>query len=127
MSTSYIIQGCIGAIILLGMLIWLVIAIYLAKTRTTEFANYSPNSPLIKLKKPSRHDSAIVHFEYIGTLGACVTFPSRHIKRGELSAQDLLRLPPRTKQLLIALYCTRLGLIASLAWTYFVGKYGFDL
>ncbi len=127
MSTPYLIHACIGAIILLGMLIWLAIALYIAKTRTTELADYFPNSPLIKLNTPSKHDIIIKYFRYIGTLAACVTFPSGHVDRAEINDQDLQNLPPHIKRLLKILYCTRIGLIFSLILTYLVGKYGFDL
>jgi MFS-type transporter involved in bile tolerance (Atg22 family) len=127
MSTSYIIQGCIGAITLLGMLIWLVIALYLAKTRASEFTKHFPNSLLIKLSTPSKHDGIVSQLLYIGALGSYTTFPSGHIKRGEISATDLLQLPAHIRRLFKIMHYTALGLIASLILTYLVGKYAFDL
>lgn len=127
MSTPYLIHGCVGALILLGMLFWLAFALYLAKTRAIEFTKYFPNSLLIKLSAPSKHDGITSQLRYIGALGSYITFPSGHIKRGEISATDLLQLPPRIRRLFKIMHYTALGLIASLILTYLVGKYAFDL
>lgn len=123
----YLIYGYVGAAILLAMLSWLAIAFYLAKIRACELANYFSNSPLIKSIVPRRQDGFSLHLRYIGILGACVTFPSGHLNRGDISAEDLHNLPTPVRRLLKALHCSGLGLVASLILTYFVGKYGFDL
>lgn len=127
MRVAEITAACISGLILSGMIIWIGIALHLARYQAERLKQYFVNSPLVRMNVPSRSDSIRVQLWCIGSIASCITFPSAHIKRGRLSPEDLGNLPRPLKLKLQIMHWSSLGLIAALMVAYLVGKYGFDL
>jgi len=127
MRVAEITAACISGLILSGMIIWIGIALHLARYQAERLKQSFVNSPLVRMNVPSSSDSIRVQLWCIGSIASCITFPSAHIKQGRLSSEDLGNLPRPLKLKLQIMHWTSLGLIAALMAVYLVGKYGFDL
>jgi hypothetical protein len=97
-------------VVLPGGMIFSAVALYWELTRKKEFLGYFPNSPWILGLEPLKHATLFQKIAFIGALAGGVTSPKGHIKRGEISAQDLENLPAPVRRQLAIMWWTNVTL-----------------
>ena len=85
--------GYIGGVVLLGVLVWIGIALHLAYTKIDLILAHLKNCPAIMIRAPLRHGGPWGNLLLIGGISGIITFQKFYLKRGELNADDLSKLP----------------------------------
>jgi hypothetical protein len=93
MSNDLYIVGVLCGLSILGMLIWIAVALHMAYTKIDSILDTLNNCPAVKDRIFLRDLGPWGHLILIGNISSYVTFPRVFIKHGSLSAEDLGRLP----------------------------------
>lgn len=93
-----------------GIFIWIGICLYLAYTKMDLILEHLQNSPAITIRAPLRHGGPWGKLLLIGGISGIVTFPGFHLKRNQLSTQDLANFPIELRRKLVYLHWGAIGL-----------------
>lgn len=112
--TDPLIVSFIGYIVI-GALTWVVISLYLCRSFREQIISHMPSSTSVVSTAPTKTDNQWKKFIWINNVAAYVTFPSFHIKRGELNPDEIQNLPVPLRRRLIALRWGIVSLVSSVA------------
>jgi hypothetical protein len=124
MNTAELIVGSLCGLVLVGVFIWIGVALHLAYTKIDVLLNHLKNCSAIMSRAPLRYGGPWGHLLLIGGISGIVTFPSFYLKRGELSSEDLRNLPEALKRRLVVLQFSVIGLLIAMALFVTIGKSG---
>ncbi|WP_426247264.1 hypothetical protein [Pseudomonas sp. TWR3-1-1] len=122
MSAAEFVFGYLGGAVLLGVLIWIGVALYLAYTKTDLMLAHLKNCPAIMVRAPLRNGGPWGKLLLIGGISGIITFPNFYLKRGELSADDLSKFPASLRRKLILMQWSIIVLFSFAFLLWVVGK-----
>ena len=122
MSTAEYIFGYTGGLVLLGVLVWISIALHLAYTKIDLILTHLKNCPAIMVRAPLRHGGPWGKLLLVGGISGIITFPNFYLKRGELSADDLSKFPVQLKRKLVLMQWCSIALLSFAVLLWIVGK-----
>lgn len=114
MTSAEIIVGALCGLVLFGLLIWNVVALYLAYTKLDLMLEKLKNCSAIVTRAPLRHGGPWGKLLLVGGISGIVTFPRFYLSRGELDVEDLETFPIALKRKLIALQWAVIGLLTTM-------------
>ncbi|MGO4309534.1 hypothetical protein AB4Z35_06570 [Pseudomonas sp. KB_15] len=114
MTIAELVVGSLCGLVLVGLFLWNVTALYLAHTRMDLMLEKLKNCTAIMVRAPLRHGGCWGKVLLVGGISGIVTFPGFYLKRGELSIDDLQKFPVTLKRMLIVLQWSAIGLLTSL-------------
>lgn len=122
MSTAEYIFGYTGGLILLGVLVWISIALHLAYTKIDLILTHLKNCPAIMVRAPLRHGGPWGKLLLVGGISGIITFPNFYLKRGELNADDLSKLPFMLRRKLLIMHWSVILLLSAAFILWVIGK-----
>ncbi|CAI8856719.1 DUF1206 domain-containing protein [Pseudomonas chlororaphis] len=122
MSTPEIVFGYLGGVVILGILVWIGVALHMAYTKMDELLDHLKNCSAIMVRAPLRHGGPWGKLLLIGGISGIVTFPGFYLKRGELSTEDLNNFPAPFKRKLAVLQWSVIGLLGFAFLLWVIGK-----
>lgn len=122
MSTAEFIFGYINGVVLLGVLIWIGVALHMGYTKIDIILKHLKNCSAILVKAPLRHGGPWGKLLLIGGISGIITFPGFCLKRGELSTEDLNNFPAPLKRKLAILQWSIIGLLSFSLLLWIIGK-----
>lgn len=122
MSTSYMVFGYLGGVMILGAFVWIGIALHMAYTKMDELLGFLKNCSAVMARAPLRNGGPWGKLLLIGGISGIVTFPGFYLKRGELNADDLDRLPAPFKRTFAWMQWSAIGLLSFASALWVVGK-----
>jgi hypothetical protein len=112
MSSVANVIGFFNGINMLGIVTWFILALHMGYTRIDEILRNFDNSPIVKGFAPYRNEGPARMIWLIGAITAIVTFPTFHLRNGELSESDLRSLPLALRRRFVVMHWALLTLIA---------------
>ncbi|MDX9666761.1 hypothetical protein QMK50_17485 [Pseudomonas sp. P5_152] len=122
MSKSAFFVGSLGGVVLLLMIIWIVIALYLAYAKMDVMLEHLKNSRSVMRLSGSRRIGPWGQLMLIGGIAGFVTFPRRYINKGAICAEDIHNFPAPLKRTLVVLHWSGLVLLCLLFLVGGIGK-----
>ncbi|AZD56024.1 hypothetical protein [Pseudomonas chlororaphis] len=101
----------VGFIDFAGMFIALGIQLHMAYTKMDVMLEHLQNSAVLSTLTTLRHGGPWGKLILVGSISGFVTFPNFYLKRGWVSAEDLLGFPAALKRKLVVLQWSGLGLL----------------
>ncbi|AZC32400.1 hypothetical protein C4K38_4449 [Pseudomonas chlororaphis subsp. piscium] len=114
----------VGLVDFAGIFIVLGICLHLAYTKMDLMLDHLQNSPMLSTLTTLRHCGPWGKLILVGSISGFVTFPNFYLKRGWVSAEDLLGFPAALKSQLVVLQWSALGLLLVMAGLAAVVKLG---
>ncbi|MGY2374683.1 hypothetical protein ACW9IB_09250 [Pseudomonas sp. SDO524_S393] len=115
LSTMDTVLLVVGIADIAGIYIWMGICLRLAYTKMDLILEHLKNSPAIMARAPLRQGGPWGKLLLIGGISGILAFPGFHLKRGQLSPEDLANLPAALKLKLVRLHRCAIGLLLVLA------------
>lgn len=122
MSTAEYIFGYTGGLVLLGVLVWISIALHLAYTKIDLILTHLKNCPAIMVRAPLRHGGPWGKLLLVGGISGIITFPNFYLKRGELNADDLSKLSFMLRRKLLIMHWSVILLLSAAFILWVIGK-----
>lgn len=122
MSMPNMIFGYLCGVVILGLFVWIGVALHMAYTKMDELLELLKNCSAIMARVPLRHGGPWGKLLLIGGISGIVTFPSFYLKRGELSANDLNHFPAPLKRKFALIQWSAIGLLSFALVLWIVGR-----
>ena len=103
MSIEIIVFGLLGGILVIGAIIWLIIALRIAYTHLELMLKHLENSSTVTTLTQLKQGSLWGRVLLVGSISSVLTFPDFYIKRGRASAEDISLFPALLKRKLVVL------------------------
>ena len=103
MSIEKIVFGLLGGILVIGAIIWLVIALRIAYRHLELMLKHLENSSTVTTLTQLKQGSLWGRVLLVGSISGVLTFPDFYIKRGRASAEDISLFPTLLKRKLVVL------------------------
>ena len=103
MSVEKIVCGLLGGILVIGAIIWLVIALRIAYRHLELMLKHLENSLIFTTLRQLKQGSLWGRILLVGSISSVLTFPDFYIKRGRASAEDISLFPTLLKRKLVVL------------------------
>ena len=103
MSIEKIVCGLLGGILVIGAIIWIVIALRIAYTHLNLMLKHLENSSTVTTLTQLKQGSLWGRVLLVGSISSVLTFPDFYIKRGRASAEDISLFPTVLKRKLVVL------------------------
>ena len=103
MSIEKIVCGLLGGILVIGAIIWLVIALRIAYRHLELMLKHLENSSTVTTLTQLKQGSLWGRVLLVGSISSVLTFPDFYIKRGRASAEDISLFPTLLKRKLVVL------------------------
>lgn len=103
MSIEKIVFGLLGGILVIGAIIWIVIALRIAYTHLDLILKHLENSSTVTTLTQLKQGSLWGRVLLVGSISSVLTFPDFYIKRGRASAEDISSFPTLLKRKLVIL------------------------
>jgi hypothetical protein len=116
MTTAELIVGGLCGVVLLGIYVWIGVALYLGYTKGDELSKYLKNSSSLTTVDTHKHAGPFGKLQLVGGIASVVTFPKFFVKRGLVSAEDIERFPLPFRRKLVILQWSVIGLLATLVF-----------
>ena len=113
MSIEKIVCGLLGGILVIGAIIWLVIALRIAYTHLDLKLKHLENSLIFTTLRQLKQGSLWGRILLVGSISSALTFPDFYIKRGRASAEDISLFPTVLKRKLVVLQWGGIVIISS--------------
>ena len=114
MTTAMTVVSLLCGLTILGMWIWIAVALHMAYTKMDWLLDLLKDSSAIRDRAFLNSGGPWGRLLLIGGVSGIVTFPGFYLKRGGIRNEDLERLPRPIKKKLVALHWSALTLLASL-------------
>ncbi|WP_045882027.1 hypothetical protein [Pseudomonas chlororaphis] len=114
----------IGLVDFAGIFMVLGICLHMAYTKMDLMLEHLKTSAVLSTLTTLRHGGPWGKLILVGSISGFVTFPNFYLKRGWVSAEDLLGFPAALKRKLVMLQWTALGLMVVMAGLAAVVKLG---
>lgn len=112
-------------LVIVCLYVWIGVTLHLAYTKLDLILEHLKNCTAINIRTPLRHGGPWGKLMLVGGISGIMTFPGFHLKRGELSLDDLQTFPHLLKRKLIILHWSVLGLLAALVLLVLIDSSGF--
>lgn len=103
MSIEKIVFGLLGGILVIGAIIWLIIALRITYTHLDLMLKHLENSSTVTTLTQLKQGSLWGRVLLVGSISSVLTFPDFYIKRGRASAEDISLFPTLLKRKLVVL------------------------
>ncbi|MFJ7886251.1 hypothetical protein ACIQYF_22690 [Pseudomonas sp. NPDC096917] len=103
MSIEKIVFGLLGGILVIGAIIWLIIALRITYTHLDLMLKHLENSSTVTTPTQLKQGSLWGRVLLVGSISSVLTFPDFYIKRGRASAEDISLFPTLLKRNLVVL------------------------
>lgn len=113
MSIEIIVFGLLGGILVIGAIIWLIIALRIAYTHLELMLKHLENSSTVTTLTQLKQGSLWGKVLLVGSISSVLTFPDFYIKRGRASAEDISLFPTLLKRKLVVLQWGGIVIISS--------------
>lgn len=113
MSIEKIVFGLLGGILVIGAIIWIVIALRIAYTHLNLMLKHLENSSTVTTLTQLKQGSLWGRVLLVGSISSVLTFPDFYIKRGRASAEDTSLFPTLLKRKLVVLQWGEIVIISS--------------
>lgn len=113
MSIEKIVFGLLGGILVIGAIIWLVIALRIAYRYLELMLKHLENSSTVTTLTQLKQGSLWGRVLLVGSISSVLTFPDFYIKRGRASAEDISLFPTLLKRKLVVLQWGGIVIISS--------------
>ncbi|WP_324834273.1 hypothetical protein [Pseudomonas saxonica] len=113
MSIEKIVFGLLGGILVIGAIIWLVIALRIAYRHLELMLKHLENSSTVTTLTQLKQGSLWGRVLLVGSISSVLTFPDFYIKRGRASAEDISLFPTLLKRKLVVLQWGGIVIISS--------------
>lgn len=114
MTTAMTVASLLCGLAILGMWIWIAVALHMAYTKMDWLLDLLKDSSAIRDRAFLNSGGPWGRLLLIGGVSGIVTFPGFYLKRGGIRTEDLERLPRPIKKKLVALHWSALTLLTSL-------------
>jgi len=114
MTTAMTVVSLLCGLAILGMWIWIAVALRMAYTKMDLLLELLSDSSAIRDRAFLNSGGPWGRLLLIGGVSGIVTFPGFYLKRGGIRTEDLERLPRPIKKKLVALHWSALTLLTSL-------------
>jgi hypothetical protein len=101
----------IAIVDLAGLTLWIGLCLHLAYTKMDLILEHLKNCSAVTARAPLRHGGPWGKLLLVGGISGIVTFPQFHLKRGELSSEDLASFPASLKRKLVVLQWSIISLL----------------
>ncbi len=122
-SAELIVGGLCGVVIIL-MIIWIGIALYIARIKMDLILEHLKNSSAGTRLAALKHGGAWGRLLLVGGASGLVTFASFYVRRGTLSTEDVKSFPSSLKRKLVWMQWCAIALLSAMAVLAAVGKSG---
>ena len=113
MTTSMTIISLLCGLGVLGIWIWIALALHMAYTKMDLILELLKNSSAIKERAFLKYSGPWGKLLLIGGVSGIVTFPGFFLKQGSISTEDLSKLPQSMTKKLVALHWSDIALLTS--------------
>ena len=113
MSIEKIVFGLLGGILVIGAIIWIVIALRIAYTHLDLMLKHLENSSTVTTLTQLKQGSLWGRVLLVGSISSVLTFSDFYIKRGRASAEDISLFPTLLKRKLVVLQWGGIVIISS--------------
>lgn len=113
MSIEKIVFGLLGGILVIGAIIWIVIALRIAYTHLNLMLKHLENSSTVTTLTQLKQGSLWGRVLLVGSISSVLTFPDFYIKRGRASAEDISLFPTLLKRKLVVLQWVGIVIMSS--------------
>lgn len=114
MSTAMSAASYFCGVVFIGMLFWTLFALHLSRTKMDLLLSLLNNSSAVRERVIFKYFGIWGELVLIGGIAGIITFPSRFLKNGGISNEELASIPLPTKKKLAILSWTNFILMISL-------------
>ncbi|MCK3838924.1 MULTISPECIES: hypothetical protein [Pseudomonas] len=111
MTTAQFALGWLCVVVIVGMFVWIGIALHMAYTKMDLMLTHLKNCSAIMIRAPLRHGGPWGKLLLVGGISGIVTFPGFYLKRGGMSVEDLSNFPVALKRKLAVLQWSVIALL----------------
>lgn len=111
MTTTEFALGWLCVVVIVGMFVWVGIALHMAYTKMDLMLTHLKNCSAIMIRAPLRHGGPWGKLLLVGGISGIVTFPGFYLKRGGMSFEDLSNFPVALKRKLAVLQWSVIALL----------------
>lgn len=111
MTTAEFAVGWLCVVVIVGMFVWVGIALHMAYTQLDLMLTHLKNCSAIMIRAPLRQGGPWGKLLLVGGISGIVTFPGFYLKRGGMSVEDLSNLPVALKRKLAVLQWSVIALL----------------
>lgn len=122
MSIEIIVFGLLGGILVIGAIIWLIIALRIAYTHLELMLKHLENSSTVTTLTQLKQGSLWGKVLLVGSISSVLTFPDFYIKRGRASAEDISLFPTLLKRKLVVLQWGGIVIMSSSVLLFLIRK-----
>ncbi|MBM3107572.1 hypothetical protein IIE18_20825 [Pseudomonas sp. V1] len=115
MTTAALAFGYLCGLVIIGMFVWIGIALHMAYTKMDLLLEPLKNCPAVVIRAPLRHGGPWGKLLLVGGISGIVTFPGIYLKHGGVTTEDLEKLSESLKYQLSLLQWSAIGLLGFLA------------
>jgi hypothetical protein len=124
MNTAELVVGSLCGLVIVGLFIWIGVALYMAYTKMDVMLEHLRKSPSAMSITSLSQGGPWGKLLLIGGVSGFVTFPGFYLKRGSINAEDINNFPVPLRRQLVALQWTVIGFFVALALLVTIGKSG---
>ncbi|MNO51516.1 hypothetical protein D3C76_419120 [compost metagenome] len=111
MTTAEFAVGWLCVVVIVGMFVWVGIALHMAYTQLDLMLTHLKNCSAIMIRAPLRQGGPWGKLLLVGGISGIVTFPGFYLKRGGMSVEDLSNFPVALKRKLAVLQWSVIALL----------------
>lgn len=111
MTTTEFALGWLCVVVIVGMFVWVGIALHMAYTKMDLMLTHLKNCSAVMIRAPLRHGGPWGKLLLVGGISGIVTFPGFYLKRGGMSVEDLSNFPVALKRKLAVLQWSVIALL----------------
>ena len=101
LNTANKIFLCVGLIDLVGLFVWLGVALHLAYTRMDVMLNHLKNSPAVTIRVPFKSGGPWGKLFLLGGIMSAVTTPGIYLRDGGVNIEEIRNFPTHLKRKLV--------------------------
>lgn len=122
MNIAELIAGGLCGVVIISMLIWIGIALHIARIKTDVILKHLKNSSAGTRLAALKHGGAWGRLLLVGGASGLVTFANFYIRRGTLSIEDVASFPAKLRQKLVWMQWSAIVLLSAMTVLVAVGK-----
>lgn len=114
MTIAEFVLGWLCVVVIVGMFVWIGIALHMAYTKMELMLAHLKNCSAVMTLAQFRQGGPWGKLVLVGSISGFVTFPNFYIKRGGVSAEDISNFPRSLKRKLIVLQWSVITLLLAM-------------
>ncbi|HGM5550419.1 TPA: hypothetical protein ACKP2V_000656 [Pseudomonas putida] len=124
MNAAELIVGGLCGVVIISMIIWIGIALYIARSKMDVILEHLKNSSAGTRLAALKHGGAWGRLLLVGGASGLVTFTNFYIRRGTLSTEDVASFPASLRQKLVWMQWSAIVLLSAMVVLVALGKSG---